>query len=147
MNTNKSLHMHIGSVKRVQNYEMSCIMRKLEFCLGKNKDADQLCSNCTADQRLCFRYNDSTIPLLLKSKISSFQPSSVAAKAGLFQAWVRNTEDQFSSVAAQMCKGVFNITKSAHYPLFHINYNGLHIQIYTMGHGFIMAYWHVSSMD
>ena len=26
------------------------------------------CSNCTADQRLCFRY----IPVLLKSKISSF---------------------------------------------------------------------------
>ena len=25
-----------------------------------------------ADQRLCFRYTDSTIPLLLKSEISSF---------------------------------------------------------------------------
>ena len=34
--------------------------------------ADQLCSNCTADQRLCFRYTDSTISLLLKSEISSF---------------------------------------------------------------------------
>ena len=29
-------------------------------------------SNCTADQRLCFCNADSTIPLLLKSKISSF---------------------------------------------------------------------------
>ena len=27
---------------------MSCVMRKLEFCLCKNKGADQLCSNCTA---------------------------------------------------------------------------------------------------
>ena len=25
----------------------------------KNKGADQLCSNCTAEQRLCFRYTDS----------------------------------------------------------------------------------------
>ena len=28
--------------------------------------------NCEADQRLCFRYTDSTIHLLLKSEISSF---------------------------------------------------------------------------
>ena len=34
--------------------------------------ADQLCSNCTADQHLCFRYTDSTIPFLPKSKIPSF---------------------------------------------------------------------------
>ena len=35
------------------------------------KSADQLCSDCTADQRLCFRYPDSTIPFLLKSKLLS----------------------------------------------------------------------------
>ena len=34
--------------------------------------ADQPCSNCTADQRLCFRSIDSVIPLLLKSEISRF---------------------------------------------------------------------------
>ena len=34
-------------------------------------DADQLCSNCTADQRLCFSYTDNTIPQLLISKVSS----------------------------------------------------------------------------
>ena len=39
--------------------------------IGENKDADQLCGNREADQRLCFRYLDSTIPLLPKSKISS----------------------------------------------------------------------------
>ena len=48
----------------------------MPVCWSKNtvcekKDADQLCSNYTADQRLCFRYTDSTIPLLPKSKISS----------------------------------------------------------------------------
>ena len=39
-------------------------MRKLDVCLGENKGADQLASNCEADLRLCFRYRDSTIPLL-----------------------------------------------------------------------------------
>ena len=45
--------------------------------------ADQLCDNHTADQPLRFRYIDSTIPLLHKSKISSLYPSSVPAKPGL----------------------------------------------------------------
>ena len=51
---------------------LSGIVRKPDFCLGENKGADQLRSNCEADQRLCFRYMDSTISLLLKSGISSF---------------------------------------------------------------------------
>ena len=38
----------------------------------KNKGADQLRGNREADQRLCFRYTDSTLPLLLKSEILSF---------------------------------------------------------------------------
>ena len=50
---------------------MSLFVRKTDFCICENKDADQLRSNCAADQCLCFRYNDSTIPPLLKSKISS----------------------------------------------------------------------------
>ena len=41
-------------------------MRKPTICIGENKDEDQLCSNCEADQRLGFRYTDSTIPLLCK---------------------------------------------------------------------------------
>ena len=55
------------------DYYMSLVMRKPAFCKCENKDADQLCGNRTADQRLCFRYIDSTIPLLPKSK---FQASS-----------------------------------------------------------------------
>ena len=46
-------------------------MRKPAFCICENKDADQLRGNREADQRLCFRYTDSTIPLLAKSEISS----------------------------------------------------------------------------
>ena len=51
---------------------MSRVLRKQDFCLSKIKGADQLRGNSKADQRLCFRYLDSTIPLLPKSKISSF---------------------------------------------------------------------------
>ena len=43
---------------------LSCIMRKPDFCLCENKGTDHLRSNCEADQRLCFRYTDSTISLL-----------------------------------------------------------------------------------
>ena len=46
-------------------------MGKPTICLGENKSADQLRSNCEADQRLWFCYSDSTVPLLLKSEISS----------------------------------------------------------------------------
>ena len=42
-------------------------MRKPDLCIRENKDADQLHSNCAADQRLCFCYIDSEIPLVLKS--------------------------------------------------------------------------------
>ena len=50
----------------LNTFEPHC--EKLDFCLCVNKGAYQLCSNCEADQRLCFR----TISLLLKSEISSF---------------------------------------------------------------------------
>ena len=59
-------------------------MKKPATFIWENKDADQLCSlNCAADQRLCFRYTDSTIPLLPKCKIASPWPSSVAAHVQL----------------------------------------------------------------
>ena len=50
---------------------MSLVMRKPDFCICENKDADQLRGNREADQRLCFRFTDSTFPLLPKYKISS----------------------------------------------------------------------------
>ena len=62
-------------------------MGKPTICICENKGADQLCSqlhsDCEADQRLCFLYTDSTIPLLSKSKISSLQPSSVTVQPDL----------------------------------------------------------------
>ena len=46
-------------------------MRKPDFCICENKDADQLRGNHEADQRLCFCYTDSTILLLPKYEITS----------------------------------------------------------------------------
>ena len=46
---------------------MSIAMRKPAFCICENKDAAKI------DQRLCFRYTDSSIPKFLYSK---FQASS-----------------------------------------------------------------------
>ena len=60
-------------------------MGKASICIGENKDADQLRGNREADQRLCFRYSDSTIPLLLKSEISSFLLFSMLVQLGLCQ--------------------------------------------------------------
>ena len=52
-----------------------CVYRTI--CIGENKGADQLRSYCEADQRLCFRYMDSTILLISKFKISIFQTSTI----------------------------------------------------------------------
>ena len=58
-------------------------MRKPTLYICENKDVDQLRGNREADQLLCFRYIDSTIPLLSKSEISSLKPSSGAVQPGL----------------------------------------------------------------
>ena len=70
-------------------------MRKPFFCICENKDADQLRGNREADQRLCFRYTDSTIPLLPKSEISSLYPSSVAVQPGLCRTWSETPKTSF----------------------------------------------------
>ena len=43
-------------------------MGKPTICIGENKGADQLRGNREADQRLCFRYSDNTVPPLLNFK-------------------------------------------------------------------------------
>ena len=70
-------------------------MRKPDFCICENKDADQLHGNREADQRLCFRYTDSTIPLLFKSEISSLQPFSVVVQPGLCRTWSETPKTGF----------------------------------------------------
>ena len=58
-------------------------MTKQTLHLGENKDANQLHGNREADQHLCFHYRDGAF-LLLKSKLSSIEPSSVSAQTGWF---------------------------------------------------------------
>ena len=74
---------------------MSLVMRKPAFCICKNKDADQLRGNRKADQRLCFRYTDSTICLLPIYEISSFYLSSVAAQPNLCGTWTETQKTGF----------------------------------------------------
>ena len=66
-------------------------MRKPAFCICENKDADQLRGNREADQRLCFRFTDSKIPLLPKSEISS-----LGCTDRFVSDLVGNIEDRFS---------------------------------------------------
>ena len=74
--------------------------RKPAFLICKNTVADQVYGNRAANQRLCFRYIDSTIPLLPKSEISSLLPSSVALQSCLCR--TSNPEDALSHDMAQI---------------------------------------------
>ena len=70
-------------------------MRKPAFCICKNKDADQLRGSREADQHLCFRYTDSTIPPLPKYEISSLLAFSVTAQPGLCRTWLEPPKTGF----------------------------------------------------
>ena len=70
-------------------------MRKPDFCICENKDADQLRGNSEADQRLCFRYTDSTIPLLPIAEISSLLLSSVTVQPSLCETWLKTLKTGF----------------------------------------------------
>ena len=72
-------------------------MRKPDFCICENKVADQLRSNREADQRLCFRYKDSTILL-------NFKPLAIfcSCKAWFVSDLIGNPEDRFSHNEAQL---------------------------------------------
>ena len=80
-------------------------MRKPAFCICENIDADKLRGNREADQRLCFRYTDSMIPLLSKSEISSLQPSSVTAQPGLCRTRSETPKTGFSHNEASVDSG------------------------------------------
>ena len=67
-------------------------MRKSAFSICQNKGIVKQCGKCNIE---------STIPLLSKSKISSLEPSSVAAQPGLCRTW-SDTKDRFSHNTAQI---------------------------------------------
>ena len=118
---------------------MSHCVRKPTKCLGENKGADQLRGNREADQRLCFRYADSRIPLLLKSKFSSFKPASVTVQPGLCQTWSISPNCWFSQAHAHII--LFFKTFSA-WRLAYRVYNG---SLYTWNS--VTLYGHNSLWD
>ena len=61
----------VSTVATLSTHKLAAAWENQQSALGEHKDADQLRSNCEADQRLCFRYTDSTIPLLFIAEISS----------------------------------------------------------------------------
>ena len=77
-------------------------MRKPAFCICENKDTDQLRGNHEADQGLCFRYINSTIPLLSKSEI--FKPLAIlcGCTAWFVSDLFGNPKDRFSQNEAHM---------------------------------------------
>ena len=85
--------------------------------IWENNVSDQLCSNHVADQHLCFPYIDNTIPLVLKSEISSIKPSSVAVQPGL--CW---TCLETSMIGFLMTQLIYWAIKLEHKQIFLISY-------------------------
>ena len=77
-------------------------MRKPAFCICKNKDADQIRGNHEADQHLCFRYTNSTIPLLPKSEIQASN-HPLWLYIPVYVGPVGIPEDRFSHNEATLC--------------------------------------------
>ena len=69
------------------------------FCLSENKEADQMCNNCTVDQPSHFRFTDRRIPFSLSNP--KFQASSlliwlyslVCVEAGRKRQWSTFSRD------------------------------------------------------
>ena len=71
-------------------------MRKPDFHICENKDADQLRGSREADQRLCFRYTDTSIPLLSKPENSKLLAIFCGCTVRFVWDLVGNPEDRFS---------------------------------------------------
>ena len=64
---------------------MSCVTRKLAFCIG----ADQLHSKCAADQCLCFRY------IVQSLCFQNFQPQSIFCGCTACRTWSETQKTGF----------------------------------------------------
>ena len=115
---------------------MNRCIRKPTICICENKGADQLRSNCRADQCLCFRYTDSTIPFLFSFEISSFQPTSVPVQVGFIcvgpGCWFSRAKAHLQSsetvlVRVKICGKIFkpSIALQPHYntPRYNFDFN------------------------
>ena len=80
---------------------MCRVMRKPAFCICETKDADKLRGNREADQRLCFRYTDSRVPLLPKPLVIF-----CGSTARFMSDQIGNPEDRFSHNEAHIKVGL-----------------------------------------
>ena len=78
---------------------MSLVIKKPDFCICENKDADQLRGNREADQRLCFRYIDPSTLL-----IRNYKPLAIfcSCTARYLSDLVVNPDDRFSQNEAHI---------------------------------------------
>ena len=113
-NTKYILYRFTGS----STCHVSRVMRTPEFRLCENKDADQLRSNCEADQRLCFRYTDNTISFLLKIRNFKLLACLCGCTGWFGVDLVGNLEDRFSRVAAHVWQLISNT-----YNCIHVNFH------------------------
>ena len=104
-------------------------MRKPAFYICENKDADQLRGNREADQRLCLRYTESTIPLLSNYESSSLKPYSVTAQPGLCRTLSETSKASFLTARLKLhvehrwaggclCRDLDHMTKIAAVPIY-----------------------------
>ena len=113
--------LYIVDLDKVKHH-MSLVVRKPAFCIFENKDADQL-----RGKRLCFRYTDSTIPLLLKSEISNPLAIFCGYTARFVSDLVGNPEDWFSHNEDHIVKLGFTVL--TYYFLFSLLMNRLWVLV------------------
>ena len=76
-------------------YNMSHVMRKPVYSICEQQRRRSACASAQSDQRLCFRFLDSTVQLISISEISSRHLVSVAAQAGLCLTWSETPKTGF----------------------------------------------------
>ena len=74
---------------------MSHVMRKPVYAICVQQRRRSVCASAQSDQRLCFRFLDSIIPLLSISEIPSLYLASVAEQAGLSLSWSQTPKTGF----------------------------------------------------
>ena len=104
-----AVHAHLRTTSVDDRDHLSLVRRKPVVCICENKCADQLRDDHAADQHLCFRYIDRTMPLLSKF-IRNFEPLAIFCcfTAQFVLDLVGNSEVRFSRVTAQFLKNWHN---------------------------------------
>ena len=90
------------------NLYLSRLVRKPTICICENKGTDQLGSNCEADQRLSFRYSESTFLYVLNPKLPA-SSHFCACTAGFVSDLFKTTLLVFSQDGSRSCNGHFAI--------------------------------------